>query len=70
MSRTIGKRFDAKGVHPEHISSLADLVRLPFTTKADLRANYPFGTFDVPRERVGSDRVADRKSLSGARRRG
>src|SRR6195952_2565027 len=44
--------FDAVGVHPDDINDLADLATLPFTTKADLRANYPFGMFAVPREQV------------------
>jgi phenylacetate-CoA ligase len=44
--------FDAKGVHPSDCKSLADIARFPFTTKADLRANYPFGMFAVPREQV------------------
>ena len=44
--------FDAQGVHPDDLRSLADLSKFPFTTKADLRANYPFGLFAVPRERV------------------
>ena len=44
--------FDGVGVHPDDIKELADLARLPFTTKADLRANYPFGMFAVPREQV------------------
>jgi phenylacetate-CoA ligase len=44
--------FDAAGVHPDDISSLEDLAKLPFTTKADLRENYPFGMFAVPREQV------------------
>lgn len=44
--------FDAKGVHPSELRTLADLARFPFTTKADLRANYPFGMFAVPREKV------------------
>lgn len=45
-------KFDAAGVHPRDIRSLADVARLPFTTKADLRETYPFGMFAVPRERV------------------
>jgi phenylacetate-CoA ligase len=45
-------KFDAAGVHPDDLRSLADLARFPFTTKADLRAAYPFGFFAVPRERV------------------
>ncbi|GAA6140911.1 phenylacetate--CoA ligase PaaK [Hydrogenophaga sp. 5NK40-0174] len=44
--------FDAKGVHPNDLKSLDDLRHFPFTTKADLRANYPFGMFAVPREQV------------------
>src|ERR1044072_3322890 len=43
------KAFDAAGVHPDALRTLADLARFPFTTKADLRANYPFGLFAVPR---------------------
>ncbi|AWN52441.1 phenylacetate--CoA ligase PaaK [Methylobacterium sp. 17Sr1-1] len=44
--------FDAAGVHPRDFSDLPDLARFPFTAKADLRANYPFGMFAVPREEV------------------
>ena len=44
--------FNAAGVHPADCKSLADLAKFPFTTKADLRANYPFGMFAVPREKV------------------
>ncbi|MDO9194953.1 phenylacetate--CoA ligase PaaK [Rhodoferax sp.] len=44
--------FDARGVHPRDLKTLADLVKFPFTTKQDLRANYPFGMLAVPRERV------------------
>lgn len=43
-------KFDAAQVHPDDLRSLADLARFPFTTKADLRASYPFGMFAVPRE--------------------
>jgi len=46
------KAFDAKGVHPDDLRSFADLARFPFTVKSDLRDNYPFGMFAVPRERV------------------
>ena len=46
------KAFDAKGVHPSDCKSLADLAKFPFTAKADLRENYPFGMFAVPREKV------------------
>ncbi|MEX0308654.1 MAG: phenylacetate--CoA ligase PaaK [Tateyamaria sp.] len=44
--------FDAAGMHPDDLTSLADLARFPFTTKQDLRANYPFGMFAVPRDQV------------------
>src|SRR3954468_21066931 len=44
--------FDVAGVHPDDVRSLTDLARFPFTTKADLRASYPFGMFAVPREQV------------------
>ncbi len=44
--------FDARGVHPSDLKTLSDIARFPFTTKADLRANYPFGLFAVPREQV------------------
>ena len=46
------KKFDDKGVHPSDLKTLADLAKFPFTTKADLRDNYPFGLFAVPREQV------------------
>ncbi|NML61643.1 phenylacetate--CoA ligase [Massilia sp. RP-1-19] len=44
--------FDAAGVHPEDLKSLADLAKFPFTEKKTLRDNYPFGLFAVPREQV------------------
>ncbi|HEX5865714.1 MAG TPA: phenylacetate--CoA ligase PaaK [Casimicrobiaceae bacterium] len=44
--------FEATGLHPNDIGSLADLALLPFTTKKDLRDHYPFGMFAVPREQV------------------
>ena len=44
--------FDAAGVKPADLRSLDDLARFPFTTKADLRATYPFGMFAVPIEQV------------------
>lgn len=46
------KKLDEKGIKPSDIQSLQDLRRLPFTTKADLRDNYPFGLFSVPMENV------------------
>ncbi len=44
--------FDAAGVHPDEVRDLAGLARFPFTSKASLRENYPFGMFAVPREQV------------------
>ncbi|MEO5733574.1 MAG: phenylacetate--CoA ligase PaaK [Rubrivivax sp.] len=44
--------FDASGLRPEDLRELADLSRFPFTVKSDLRDNYPFGMFAVPREQV------------------
>jgi phenylacetate-CoA ligase len=44
--------FDVAGIHPSNLKTLADLAKFPFTTKKDLRANYPFGMFAVPREQV------------------
>ena len=46
------RAFDAAGIGPDALGSLADLARFPFTGKADLRAEYPFGMFAVPREQV------------------
>ena len=44
--------FDAAGVHPSDLHTLVDLAHFPFTTKADLRENYPFGMFAVPADQV------------------
>jgi phenylacetate-CoA ligase len=46
------KAFDEKGVHPGELKQLSDLAKFPFTVKKDLRDNYPFGLFAVPREQV------------------
>ena len=46
------RAFDAVGAHPDDVRTLADIARFPFTSKADLRDNYPFGMFAVPREQV------------------
>ena len=46
------RAFDDQGVHPSDLKTLADLAKFPFTGKGDLRANYPFGMFAVPREQV------------------
>ena len=48
----VRKKFEAANVVPEHLNSLADIVRFPFATKADLRDTYPFGLFAVPREQI------------------
>jgi phenylacetate-CoA ligase len=44
--------FDSVGVHPDDLLTLSDLAKFPFTVKDDLRANYPFGMFAVPRSQV------------------
>jgi phenylacetate-CoA ligase len=44
--------FEAEGITPADVKSLADVAKLPFTTKADLRAHYPFGFFSVPMDQV------------------
>ncbi|NVN84504.1 MAG: phenylacetate--CoA ligase [Rhodopseudomonas sp.] len=44
--------FDARGVHPSDFRQLSDLAKFPFTLKTDLRDNYPFGLFAVPRDQV------------------
>ena len=44
--------FDAAGVHPDDLTSLSDLAKFPFTVKQDLRDNYPFGMFAVPRDQL------------------
>ncbi|HNB07029.1 MAG TPA: phenylacetate--CoA ligase [Thauera aminoaromatica] len=46
------KRCEEAGVHPDDLQSLADLAKFPFMTKTDLRDNYPFGLFAVPRDKV------------------
>jgi len=46
------KAFDQAGVRPGELKTLSDLAKFPFTTKADLRANYPFGMFAAPLEKV------------------
>ncbi|KJV44632.1 phenylacetate-CoA ligase [Acinetobacter indicus] len=46
------KKFDEAGVHPDDFNTLEDLAKFPFTTKQDLRENYPFGMFAVPQEQI------------------
>jgi phenylacetate-CoA ligase len=48
----VRRKLDAAGVSPASLNALADLARFPFTMKADLRDNYPFGLFAVAREDV------------------
>ena len=51
-ARTTPRRSTPPGVHPDDLHDLSDLSGFPFTSKADLRDNYPFGMFAVPREEV------------------
>src|SRR5882757_2133864 len=44
--------FDAAGVHPDDLKALSNLAKFPFTAKDDLRRNFPFGMFAMPREQV------------------
>ena len=67
-------RSTTAGVTPDDLRELADLARFPFTAKADLRDNYPFGMFAVPREKVVAhprlqrhDRASPRWSATPAR---
>jgi phenylacetate-CoA ligase len=46
------RKWDAAGTAPDAFKSLTDIARFPFTTKSDLRDNYPFGMFAVPREQL------------------
>src|SRR5215204_5734109 len=46
------KVFDTAGVHPSDFSQLSDLAKFPFTVKTDLRDNYPFNMFAVPRDKL------------------
>lgn len=46
------RKFDEIGLKPEHIQTLKDIEKIPFTTKADLRDNYPYGLFAVPLKKI------------------
>src|SRR5262249_23632021 len=48
----VRRKLDTAGAKPEQIKTLADIARLPFSTKADLGEHFPFGVFAVPREEV------------------
>ena len=70
------RAFDAAAIHPDDCRTLGDLKRFPFTQKADLRDNYPFGLFAVPREKVcaaarlvGHDGQSDSRRLHEERHR-
>jgi len=69
------RMFDAAGVHPKDLESLVDLGKFPFTTKVDLRDNYPFGCSQCHARSgahpcvVGDHRQTDRRRLHGQRRR-
>ena len=51
------RAFDAAGVHPSDLDDLSGLAKFPFTAKADLRANYPFGMFAAPMSEIGIARI-------------
>src|SRR6266567_1730318 len=46
------KKFDTAGVHPDDLKAPSDIAKFPFTTKDDLRENYPFGMFAVPMQDI------------------
>src|SRR5215472_46077 len=48
----VRRKLDAAGVKPDDLKTLADIARFPFTLKTDLRDNYPFGLFAMPREKL------------------
>ena len=54
------RKYDEAGVHPDDLQKLEDLAKFPYTTKQDLRDNYPFGTFAVPMEAGGADTRIER----------
>ncbi len=60
------KAFDEVGVHPDDLKQLSDISKFPFTTKKELRENYPFGMFAVPRERIS--RIHASSGTTGKRR--
>ncbi len=52
------EKFNAAGISPDSIKTIDDIVKLPFTTKEDMRDNYPFGMFSVPRTSVAEIHVS------------
>ncbi|MBR6824864.1 MAG: phenylacetate--CoA ligase [Firmicutes bacterium] len=66
---TYRERMDAKGVKPEDITCLADIVKLPFTEKTDLRDQFPFGLLASPKEKIvriqGSSGTTGKPIVSG-----
>lgn len=67
------RQFDERGITPQDIRSLDDLKRLPFTSKQDLRDNFPYGLFAVPREHIvrihASSGTTGKATVSGYTRR-
>ena len=60
------KKMDDMGVEPGDIKGIEDIGKLPFTTKEDLRANYPFGLVAVPQEKIGTGNIRnDRETDPG-----
>jgi phenylacetate-CoA ligase len=53
------QKMDDAGVKPTDINTLSDINRLPYTTKEDLRLNYPFGLFTVLKKSSGSTRLPE-----------
>lgn len=52
------QKFDAAGIGPDDVRRIEDIVKLPFTTKEDMRDNYPFGLFSVPSRHVSTIHVS------------
>lgn len=63
------KKFDEIGLKPEHIKTLADIKHIPFTTAEDLKNNYPFGLFAVPKKDIvrlhGSSGTTGKPKIEG-----
>ena len=55
------KKMDDLGVEPGDIKGIEDITKLPFTTKEDLRNNYPIGLLAVPKEKKGGGRRGKKK---------
>ena len=46
------RKFDAAGISPDKVKAIDDIKKLPFTTKNDMRDNYPYGLFSAPQSRI------------------